>query len=284
MRGRILVSALFVAALIASLAMPGIVVATAPTKVSVEPPSFTDIFPGDTFSVDLRIDEVVGLNAWQVKVYFNAWMLKVNSVTEGPFLKDAPGVPPGQTFFIWKVSPLGDYVTIGVTYKKAYEASGSGLLATIVFKCMGAGTTKLDLQALLLNKYGYTIETTVSGGSVNQKAVAEVTGRTQEHQRCPSDTPNTLYARVGVSASIPYDTVQVYTVFSGVAMDGSPIILEAATQTFGKGSEEAFAVTFDTPSYGVGSYEFEVRAFFSYDGIAWYRGEVIKSLGFVVIP
>ena len=270
------------AVVIVGMAMPGIVTAPAPTKVAVEPSSVTRLFPGDAFSVDLKITDVAGINAWQAKVSFDPYMLNVSSVIEGPFMKD--NYP---TFFLYSVGPLGDYVIVGCTFKKAYEVSGSGLLATVEFLCIGAGSTKLALEAKLLDVYGYTIDCATSDGQVTQKAVAEVTGRWEEYQRCPSDTTNTLYAKVANMISpdspSPIYEVYVYVVFDGLAMDGTPISLESPKATIGRGEEVVLSASFDTATYGVGTYEFTARAYFSYDDITWYMGAKAKTLSFVVI-
>lgn len=112
------------------------------TKLRVEP-KLVSAYPGDVFSIDITIELVEDLYAFEFKLGFEPGgrILAVDSVQEGGFLKSG-----GDTFFVWKTYAIDGYVLVGGTL--LYDVpgvSGSGVLATINFYVVEAGECPLTL-------------------------------------------------------------------------------------------------------------------------------------------
>jgi hypothetical protein len=105
-----------------------------------------DTIVGQTFGVNITINDVTDLWAWKVRLNWNPQILNITNVQEGPFLQSA-----GNTLFIW--SGLGA-TTINQGYIReiscnllvATGASGSGVLATLTFKVLAAGTSDITIN------------------------------------------------------------------------------------------------------------------------------------------
>lgn len=93
--------------------------------------------PGESFTVDIKIADVINLYSWQVNLSFNPDVLQFVSVTEGDFLSlhapngtetVAPKIEEGWAGFGWMIT--GDFI----------GPSGSGWLGTVEFETK-PGTT-----------------------------------------------------------------------------------------------------------------------------------------------
>jgi hypothetical protein len=64
------------------------------TTLKVEPPSIIDpsLTPGESFTVDINVSDVIDLFAWQVAMSWTPGLIELTSVTYGDFL------PPGTKF------------------------------------------------------------------------------------------------------------------------------------------------------------------------------------------
>lgn len=96
---------------------------------------------GDIFSVDIKIDDVEFLYAWQANVTFNPAVLDFVNVTGGEFLSSQPEgafgasrIEEGWAFIGW--STIGEYV----------GKSGSGTLATIEFRVLADGESSIKFR------------------------------------------------------------------------------------------------------------------------------------------
>ena len=103
---------------------------------------------GTTVSVPIDIAGVTDLFAWQFDIRFDPSILAATSIGEGSFLLGA-----GSTFF---VPGLIDNVAGLITFSSnsllgmGGGRTGDGLLATLSFQAIGAGTTSIALQNLTL--------------------------------------------------------------------------------------------------------------------------------------
>ena len=105
--------------------------------------SKTPIHTGDTFTLDIRAENVTDLAGWQFDIAFDPVILEALSVSEGDFLKTG-----GTTLFqsgsidnaAGKISGLSaiQLSTQGVT--------GTGVLLQVTFKAKSTGETELVLQ------------------------------------------------------------------------------------------------------------------------------------------
>ena len=288
MKGKHLLWTSLIAALVFNLAMVGWVIAPPLTKLEVAPSSLGKAYPGDIISVDINVVNVEGLNSWEVVLRWNPLVMKPVAVAQGPFLSDF-----GPTMFLYSIGILGDYVRVGESgLLPSVVGSGSGRLATVTLEAIGSGSTSLELtETKLLDVSMKPMAHSTYDCQVSVHAVGEVTGRWEDRQRHSISTDgdiNTLYAKavnlISLDSPVEIYDVQVYVEFLGFTPDGTRIWLLSTTAVIGRGEEVVLSVEFDTAEWGVGKYDMIARAFFSYDGTAWYRGAKGKILSFVVLP
>ncbi len=127
----------------------------AATTTTITVDSSTQQFPsakvGDTIQVNILINNVQGLWAWDLPdIMFNPAVLNITGITEGPFLKAA-----GQTMFLWTSSSAlafsqGDIPDTADTLMEYTTASGSGVLATLSFKVLSLGTSQITFSQTTL--------------------------------------------------------------------------------------------------------------------------------------
>ena len=105
--------------------------------------SKTSIHTGDTFTLDIRAENITDLAGWQFDIAFDPAILEAISVSEGNFLKTG-----GTTFFqggsIDNVA--GKITALSAARLSAQGVSGTGTLVQVRFKAKSAGETKLVLQ------------------------------------------------------------------------------------------------------------------------------------------
>jgi len=267
------------------LLMPMIGTAEAPlvTRVYLDPSNLGMVYPGTYLTVDIMIDNVVGLSAWEAEITWNPFVLTIIDATQGPFLSQNGLIP---TYFLYNIDLLGNRITLSEMIRIACTTtSGSGLLATLTLKCIGAGSTSIDLRSTLLDHDLNPIDHKDFGSHVAQHPVCEVTGVWEEHQRYSisedEDQYNELYANIANLGEI--GTVNTYATFTGFATTGKLIILKSATVALPQGEETVVSVNFNAAQYGPGRYYFQVQAY-SQIGGQWYAGARIKTLSFVVVP
>ena len=113
---------------------------------SVQPSGVFGVVPGDTFSVDMFVTDVIDLRSWQFVLYYRSSVLNLTSVAEGPFLKSGGG----STFFIYDFAY--DYnathgrMIVGCSRTNPPTGiNGSGILATVTFYTMNYGFSLLHL-------------------------------------------------------------------------------------------------------------------------------------------
>lgn len=120
---------------------------------------------GSTVTCNIAIDDIADLYAYQFSINYDARYLRALNVTEGAFLGTAGstvsgvlGMEPGFIDFVYG-SLLGPIP----------GASGSGLLASITFEAIGAGTSALSFaDVIFLDSVGADIAglTALSGQGV----------------------------------------------------------------------------------------------------------------------
>lgn len=116
--------------------------------MTLDPLEVKDIEPGETFNVDVTVADVSNLFGWQFLIRFDSRVLRVDNVTEGPFI----GSTGEQTIFL---PPTIDnnkgFVIAGATFLPSTSypeegVTGNGVLATIIFNVTGRGTTTLEFD------------------------------------------------------------------------------------------------------------------------------------------
>jgi len=117
------------------------------TTVRLETPAEEAQLEGPPFSVNVVVDDVVNLGAFQLELAFDSSILGFVEVAEGPFLgssgRTVQCLPP--------VTAEGLVRFICVTLGQTPEGpEGSGVLATITFEPLSVGSSDLQFQKLIL--------------------------------------------------------------------------------------------------------------------------------------
>ena len=103
---------------------------------------------GDTFTLDLIVEDVVDLAGWQIDIAFNPQVLGAVSVTEGAFLsKDG-----GNTHFLQGTidNVSGTITGVNQVFLGDGGVNGTGKLLSITFEAKATGRETLQLQNLAL--------------------------------------------------------------------------------------------------------------------------------------
>jgi hypothetical protein len=113
--------------------------------VSVSP-STKQVYPSDTFSVCVVIDDVLNLHAASVKFTFDNSVIRYSGITQGSLLSDS-GDP---TFFSSNPSPGADVssVTADQAILGLGKVSGGGKLLTLYFTAIRSGVTTVTLSLI----------------------------------------------------------------------------------------------------------------------------------------
>ena len=133
-------------------------------------PTPRNVNQGDTFSIDIFIRDAVDLFAFQFDLAFDSAFLSAISITEGTFLDPLAGLG-GSTFFIPGAidNLLG---TVSFTTNSLLGlgpgVSGSGVLATMNFLSLAAGTIPINFSNVILldSALSDLVGTTTENGSV----------------------------------------------------------------------------------------------------------------------
>lgn len=106
---------------------------------------------GSTVTYNIAIDDIADLYAYQFSINYDARYLRALNVTEGAFLGTAGSTVSGV---LGMDTGLIDFV-YGSLLGPTPGASGSGLLASITFEAIGAGTSALSFaDVIFLNSVG----------------------------------------------------------------------------------------------------------------------------------
>ena len=151
------------------------VAAAAAATVSIQPP-IAVIGPGQFVMVDVHIDSVGDLYAWQFDISFDPGILAAQAVTEGDFLSTG-----GPTFFLpGTIDNIGGTITFnGDTLEGNIPGvSGSGLLAQVQFQAIALGTSAVGLANVsLLDSELNNIDAATMDGSVVSSSTPEPSAR-----------------------------------------------------------------------------------------------------------
>lgn len=116
------------------------------TILYVDPPTIYAV-PGETFTINFSIADVTDLFAWQIVMYYrNDVVIFIEEILEGSFLRAG-----GETVFLdastndWNTTH-GRIMIGSSILGQGLCASGSGVLATIKFACIGFGSSTLKIS------------------------------------------------------------------------------------------------------------------------------------------
>ena len=144
----------------------------------------TPIHTGDTFTLDIRAENITDLVGWQFDIAFDPAILEALNVSEGDFLKTG-----GSTTFFQGGSidnAAGKITGLNAARLNAQGATGTGTLLQVTFKAKSAGETKLALQNFQFgsvtgdsipagpHEITFTVEGGLATGDVNQDGVVSI--------------------------------------------------------------------------------------------------------------
>lgn len=133
--------------------MPKAAVASPPaTRIYIDPSTNTANV-GDSFNVTIRIEEAHDFYSYELRLGFYNSVLNATSAIEGDF----PGLGGvWKTYFWAKIYPEQSFLYIVNTlYGAPRGVEGTGTLATITFKVVGAGESGLHLyDVVLVDSFG----------------------------------------------------------------------------------------------------------------------------------
>jgi hypothetical protein len=132
--------------------------------VRIEPAS-QQVLPGEYFTVDVRVENVNNLGAYEFTLQFEPSVISYVTVNNGTFLGST-----GRSVFC--PAPITDVGTLRFGCVSSDGStpgpSGSGQLAQVVFQAVAEGTSPLDLvMVALAGPLGEDISAGAIGGSVN---------------------------------------------------------------------------------------------------------------------
>ena len=146
--------------------------------------SKTPIHRDDTFTLDIRAENVTDMAGWQFDIAFDPAILEAIDVSEGNFLK-ADG---GATFFQGGSidNAAGKIGGLSAARLSTQGVSGTGTLLQVRFKAKAAGETELELQRFQFgsttgdsipagpHEIRITVEERLTTGDVNRDGVVSI--------------------------------------------------------------------------------------------------------------
>ena len=130
--------------------------------------SQTPIHIGDTFTLDIRAENVSDLAGWQFDIAFDPAILEAINVSEGDFLKTDGGTTFFQGGSIDNAS--GKITGLSAARLSGGGASGTGTLLQVRFKAKVAGETELALDKF---QFGSTTGDNIPAGPHEIRIVVE---------------------------------------------------------------------------------------------------------------
>ena len=144
----------------------------------------TPIHTGDTFTLDLRAENITDLAGWQFDIVFDPTILEAVNVSEGDFLKMGGGTTFFQSGTIDNVA--GEIMKLNAARLSGGGISGTGTLVQVTFKAKSAGETELALQNFQFgsttgeaipagpHQIRITVEEGLATGDVNRDGVVSI--------------------------------------------------------------------------------------------------------------
>jgi hypothetical protein len=149
--------------------------------VKIDPPTQASPPAGGTISVDVKVENVIGMYGYQLELVFDSTALKFSSIEEGEFLgKDEAStfaflLVNGQMVEFQNITPdiaaqvnsAGMLSVASTRIGKETSVDGTGRLATVKFQVLQSKDSTIELQNVMLaNSDGETISVDVEDGAV----------------------------------------------------------------------------------------------------------------------
>lgn len=116
---------------------------SAATRLYIDPP-IVYAQSDETFVANIVVADVAYLFAWQTNITFDPSVIEFLNVSEGDFLADQP---EGTTLLTNLGSAADGWILVGATTTGTYQGvSGTGTLATVEFRVLTEGESKIDIE------------------------------------------------------------------------------------------------------------------------------------------
>ncbi len=184
---------------------------------------------GSSISIDVRVDNVANLWGWTLdNVNWNASILQLTSVSEGPFLGTG-----GGTSFIGDSSQLWDNTGgsilggLSEALRSNVHAVGTaGVLATLTFNVTGYGTTPLTISSFTVYSSSSDIG---SSATCNSALISVLPSGSPTPTPTPSSSPTPT-----PTPTNPTNPVANFNPANGTTFSvGAPILLDGSASTAG---------------------------------------------------
>lgn len=157
MRGKRIICMQLVLLLITSIAMVNMAFSTTPTfSVSPQYPVYN---PGDTFTLDILIENAPEVSAWEFKIKYNIDVLAfpIPDIEEGGFLSRAGQIPGNYPVVLLKKNwqmlssvQIGCSFTAPIDYPYEPAPEGDGTLCTLTMEVTESGISELTIYDVIL--------------------------------------------------------------------------------------------------------------------------------------
>jgi len=281
----------FILSFLLVLSMVNMTFAQSPPLMYLNP-AINSHNPGESFTVDINIQDANDLYSYEVKLGYNPDILEVASILEGPFIKDQTTAPLGT---LWSTIYGADYVyAVCVTMMKYPGVSGSGTLFNVTFNVIDPGACDLDLyDSIMLDSNGALLSHDVADGDFSTPVRANLLRRSawpeRRHFVVSKDEDfngthanQTLNAKaknlgsIDILIKVTFDIMRDDSFLVSVSSDETlvtPGTIVDLTAIFGPlGPSDA------------GKYYVSARAYYSWSGDYWHPGEKVKTFSFAVVP
>ena len=226
-------------------------ISAASTAIVVDPQTSIVNF-GDTFSVNIKVNYVVNLHAWQLSLYYLRSILNCTNATEGPFLNNSKGTFFGKTITSNYNATHGRLLAYS-TILGSNTVNGSGVILKVTFKAVGGDNTALTLADTLLGDNevpSQNIPHVDVSGSVN------VVGAPLAEIAVTDVTPYKKVVGQGYSSNInvTIENRGGYAETFNVTLFASTTLIIAQATTLTSGNSITLTLTWNTSGFAYGNY------------------------------
>jgi hypothetical protein len=243
--------------------------------------------PGGSFTVSVSIQDAVDLYSYETKLGFDPNILSVASVDEGPFIRDQTTSPMGT---YWTFIVGADYVyAVDLTLGMYPGVSGNGVLFTVTFNVLDAGTCDLDLyDTILLDSTGTAMSSDSADGYFYTNARADLVRRSawpEHHHFVVSKDEDAIQTLAAKAKNIgPLD---LYVKITFDVMRDDTFVTTVSTAEVVVAPDAIVDLTADfgpLEPMDAGKYYVSAKAWYSWSGTYWSQGEKVKTFSFAVVP
>jgi hypothetical protein len=210
------------------------------------------ILPGSTFSVNVTVSNVIDCYSWQFYLYFDSSVLSFTNIEEGDFL----GTPGSHFFFN---NTFTGYISVYASLSgNVPGVSGSGTLATVIFRAVGSGSSTLHLNNTSLYDSRFPIGQIIPSTSIDGHAYVGGVDVAVGEIDTPPSIPQGSMALINVTAQNRGQVAESFDVT--LSYDSSPIDGTKSIINMPGGGSQVLSFAWDTTSIPIGPYTLTATA------------------------